>query len=61
MPRQGTVAVSLAAKQETDGYGFWAAVRNRNLLDVYQKMFVRQDQDKARCRSPVNPAKIQPK
>jgi hypothetical protein len=30
MPGQGTVAVSLAAKQETDGYGFHVAIRDRN-------------------------------
>jgi len=34
MPKQDAVAVSLAAKRKTDGYGFSVAVRNRKLLDL---------------------------
>jgi len=34
MPGQGAVAVSLAAKRKTDGYGFHVAIRDGNLPDL---------------------------
>jgi hypothetical protein len=58
---QDAVAVSLAAKHKTDGYGFWAAVRNRNLLILYKQLVVSQAPSKARCSSRANPSKIQAK
>jgi hypothetical protein len=60
-PGQDAVAVSLAAKHKTDGYGFWAAVRTRNLLILYKQLVVSQAPSKARCSSRANPSKIQAK
>jgi hypothetical protein len=58
---QDAVAVSLAAKHQTDGCGFWAAVRNRNLLVLFQQLFVRQVQTEAKWLSTANPSKMQGK
>jgi hypothetical protein len=41
-PGQGAVAVSLAAKRKTDGYGFYVANRKRNMLDLLLKLVIRQ-------------------
>ena len=42
MPGQGAVAVSLAAKRKTDGYGFYLVNRNRNMLNLLLKLVIRQ-------------------